>query len=150
MNKKDTVGVITAAVWAVLLAVLMIRFPVADLLDGLVPLPLDLVLSACFIVIGTASAVLAYCLRFKVLLLLSAIQSVLLLCFALFIGLYLITFNGDMIAYGLYCINPFTALLSVHFVIFLIAFPILLLLPVIAAILFGIRERRQKRAAREQ
>ena len=147
MNKKGWIGIGLIAAWAILLIVLMIRFPVADLLDNLSPLPIDIVLSCAFIVIGAASAVLGYCFRTKALLLLSAVQSAFLLIFALFIGLYLITFNGDMIAYGLYFVNPFTALLSVHFAVFLIAFPILVLLPIVFAVLFFIREKKAKRKA---
>lgn len=149
MKYKNAVTAVFLAAWILLLAVLMIRLPVADLLDGLSVLPVDLILSVAFILIGAAGAVLGYIFRAKVLLLLSAIQGLFLLIFSLFIALYLITFNGDMIAYGLYFINPFTAILTYHFVFFLILAPLLILLPVIFMILYGIRRRKEKKNVSE-
>lgn len=145
MKYKTGIAAAILAVWTVLLAVLMIRLPVADLTDGLTALPIDIVLSAVFMVLGAVSAVLGYVLRTRMLLLLSAFQGLFLLIFALFIGLYLVTFNGDMVAYGLYFVNPFTALLSCHFAVFLAAVPILVLLPVIFLILYGVRARKERK-----
>ena len=115
MKYKTGIGASILAVWTVLLAVLMIRLPVADLTDGLTALPIDIVLSAVFMVLGAVSAVLGYVLRTRTLLLLSAFQGLFLLIFALFIGLYLVTFNGDMVAYGLYFVNPFCPVISPFF-----------------------------------
>lgn len=147
---RNLISAVLILLWAGLLAVLMVRMPVADLLAGLEILPVDTVLSAFFVAIGAASAVCGLCLRSKPLLVLSCIQAGFLLVFAIFVCLYLVTFNGDMIAFGLYFINPFAALLSCRFLLFFILSVLLVLLPAVCGLLLKLRERKERKAAQAE
>lgn len=148
LEKKDVrniIGAVLICAWAVLLAVLMIRMPVSDLLAGLDVLALDNVLSACFIAIGLAAAVLEMLWHSKPLLLLSLLQAAFLVAFAITACLYVIFFNGDILAIGLYFINPFCAILSCPFWVFALVSAVALLLPIAAGIVY-LRAEKSKKA----
>lgn len=141
---KSIVTVALIFMWAILLAVLMIRMPMADLLAGLNVLTVDIVLSACFIAVGVASAICGLCFGSKPLMLLSLLQSAFLLCFALSICLYLVFFNGDILAVGLYFVNPFAALLSCRFSIFLTVSVLLIVFPLVVFLLYAWKNKKHR------
>lgn len=144
---KNIVGAVLIGAWAILLIVLAFRMPISDLLAGLDILALDTVLSAIFIAVGIAAAICGLCFGSKPLMLLSLMQSLFLLCFAVTVCLYLVFFNGDILAVGLYFVNHFAALLSCPFSIFLIVSGIVVFLPLVVFLLYAYKKRRAQKNA---
>lgn len=142
-EKRNIVSIIFFALWAGLLAALMIRLPIADMFAGLELLTVDVVLSAIFCALGIAAAVAGYLLSSKVLVLMSMIncgmQIMSLLCFCL----YVLFFQRNVLAFALYFVNPFCAILCTPgFVILAVYVIVSFALPVLAYILLRRKEKR--------
>ena len=145
-EKRNIVSVIFFAVWAALLAVLMIRLPIADIFTGVGLLTVDIVLSAIFCVIGIAAAFAGYFLSSKVLVLMSALSGAMQIISVICFMLYVLFFNRDVLAFALYFANPFCAILSTPgFIILALYIGFSALLPVLAFVFLRRNEHMKEK-----